>query len=151
MGPYLIVSQYQSAFFNSKLLFFSRRTISEQLCVLGISNYRLSHDWITAGLQRNVQEKSSIPRMDHPFCNGVDSAHLGVLLSKASINVYKIYSTYPIYRNYTRESASAPGFHLINIHEKSYPAHIWLYIFCGILDSMWQTTGMWILDGCDLY
>lgn len=48
-------------------------------------------------------------------------------------------------KTYTRESASAPGFPLIDIHDKSYPAHIWLYIFCGLLDSMWQTTAYWMM------
>jgi hypothetical protein len=44
--------------------------------------------------------------------------------------------------DYTRESVTTEGFKLINIHDNSYPAHVWLYIFCGLMDSMWQTAGM---------
>lgn len=48
-------------------------------------------------------------------------------------------------RTYTRESAASSDFRLINIHDKSYPAHIWLYIFFGLTDSMWQTTAYWMM------
>jgi hypothetical protein len=33
----------------------------------------------------------------------------------------------------------------IDIHTHDYAAKIWLYIFCGLLDSMWQTTAYWIM------
>ena len=46
-------------------------------------------------------------------------------------------------RGYTRESIMlAPR---IDIHDSSYPSHLWLYIFCGLLDSMWQTTAYWFM------
>ncbi|KIM34051.1 hypothetical protein M408DRAFT_325579 [Serendipita vermifera MAFF 305830] len=48
-------------------------------------------------------------------------------------------------RDYSRESVAAEGFQLINIHDSSYPAHIWLYIFCGLMDSMWQTAAYWMI------
>ncbi|CAG8616291.1 15059_t:CDS:2 [Acaulospora colombiana] len=96
------------------MYFVSRRTISEQLRLLGISNHWLSHYWLATRLKGALQKESSIPRVDHPLRHDL--------------------------RTYTRESASAPGFPLIDIHDKSYPAHVWLYIFCGLLDSMWQTT-----------
>lgn len=50
-----------------------------------------------------------------------------------------------VIRDYTRELVVADGFKLINIHDSSYPAHIWLYIFCGLMDSMWQTAGTCLL------
>ena len=33
----------------------------------------------------------------------------------------------------------------IDIHEGAYVAHMWLYIFCGLLDAMWQTTAYWFM------
>lgn len=47
-------------------------------------------------------------------------------------------------RTYTRESV-LPPFVTMDITDKAYPAHIWLYIFCGLLDSMWQTTAYWMM------
>ncbi|KZT09028.1 MFS general substrate transporter [Laetiporus sulphureus 93-53] len=33
----------------------------------------------------------------------------------------------------------------IDIYERKYVGRIWLYIFCGMLDAMWQTTAYWIM------
>jgi hypothetical protein len=33
----------------------------------------------------------------------------------------------------------------MDIYSKAYPAHIWLYIFCGLLDAMWQITAYWMM------
>lgn len=44
-------------------------------------------------------------------------------------------------RGYTRETIGDK----IDIHEKAYPAHLCLYIACGLLDSMWQTTAYWFM------
>ncbi|KAI1790501.1 MFS general substrate transporter [Ganoderma leucocontextum] len=44
-------------------------------------------------------------------------------------------------KGYTRETIA----HKIDIHEKAYPSHLWLYIACGLLDSMWQTTAYWFM------
>ena len=33
----------------------------------------------------------------------------------------------------------------MDIYDKAYPAHVFLYIFCGLLDSMWQTTAYWMM------
>ncbi|KAI0757538.1 MFS general substrate transporter [Daedaleopsis nitida] len=46
-------------------------------------------------------------------------------------------------KGYTRESIMAAP--RIDIHDSSYPSHLWLYIFCGLLDSMWQTTAYWFM------
>ena len=33
----------------------------------------------------------------------------------------------------------------MDIYDKGYPAHLFLYVFCGLLDSMWQTTAYWMM------
>lgn len=33
----------------------------------------------------------------------------------------------------------------MDISDKAYPSRIWLYIFCGLLDAMWQTTVYWLM------
>ena len=33
----------------------------------------------------------------------------------------------------------------IDISSNGYAGHVWLYIFCGLLDSMWQTTAYWLM------
>lgn len=49
-------------------------------------------------------------------------------------------------RTYTRESVTAAsGFVTMDLHDKGYAAKIWLYIFCGLLDAMWQTTAYWMM------
>ena len=49
-------------------------------------------------------------------------------------------------RGYTRESVD-PKLHpdKIDIHEGPYVSRMWLYIFCGLLDAMWQTTAYWFM------
>ena len=44
-------------------------------------------------------------------------------------------------RDYTRATTQDK----IDIHESPYVSHLWLYIFCGLLDSMWQTTAYWFM------
>ena len=41
--------------------------------------------------------------------------------------------------------AAGSGYVAIDLHDMSYPAHIWFYIFCGLLDAMWQTTAYWMM------
>ncbi|KAH7928792.1 hypothetical protein BV22DRAFT_1004081 [Leucogyrophana mollusca] len=45
-------------------------------------------------------------------------------------------------RTYTR--ATAPAI-MMDINDKAYPAHVWLMIFYGFLDSMWQTYAYWLM------
>jgi hypothetical protein len=33
----------------------------------------------------------------------------------------------------------------MDISHKGYTPHLFLYIFCGLLDSMWQTTAYWMM------
>jgi len=48
-------------------------------------------------------------------------------------------------KTYTRAEETAPGAYKIDIMDKNYPAHIWLMIFYGFLDSMWQTYAYWLM------
>ncbi|KAF8845640.1 MFS general substrate transporter [Paxillus ammoniavirescens] len=47
-------------------------------------------------------------------------------------------------RTYTRASIP-PQASKMDLSDPAYPAHVWLYIFCGLLDAMWQTFVYWIL------
>ncbi|KAI0005286.1 MFS general substrate transporter [Russula compacta] len=47
-------------------------------------------------------------------------------------------------RTYTRQSIP-PDASKMDIYDKGYAAHVFLYIFCGLLDSMWQTTAYWMM------
>ncbi|KAI0075905.1 MFS general substrate transporter [Panus rudis PR-1116 ss-1] len=47
-------------------------------------------------------------------------------------------------RNYTRKSVAATPTK-IDISDKAYIGRLWLYIFCGLLDAMWQTTVYWLM------
>jgi hypothetical protein len=40
---------------------------------------------------------------------------------------------------------SAKTYVPIDFTDSGYPARIWLYIFCGLLDAMWQTTAYWLM------
>lgn len=47
-------------------------------------------------------------------------------------------------RTYTRESIP-PNASKMDIYHEGYTSHAILYIFCGLLDSMWQTTAYWMM------
>jgi len=47
-------------------------------------------------------------------------------------------------RRYTRETL-AQDQHRIDIYERQYVGRVFLYISCGILDAVWQTTSYWIM------
>jgi len=47
-------------------------------------------------------------------------------------------------KNYTRASTPDDGAKM-DIHDHGYAGRIWLYIFCGLLDAMWQTSAYWIM------
>lgn len=47
-------------------------------------------------------------------------------------------------RTYTRQSMP-PDASKMDIYDKGYTAHLFLYVFCGLLDSMWQTTAYWMM------
>ena len=37
------------------------------------------------------------------------------------------------------------GYHKLDIYDRGYIGRIWLYILCGVLDAMWQTTAYWVM------
>jgi heme/copper-type cytochrome/quinol oxidase subunit 3 len=47
-------------------------------------------------------------------------------------------------KQYTRASIP-PDSEKLDIFGPGYTAKLWLYIFCGLLDAMWQTTAYWIM------
>ncbi|KAH7886219.1 MFS general substrate transporter [Phlebopus sp. FC_14] len=47
-------------------------------------------------------------------------------------------------RTYTRQSVAATQ-QKMDIDDAGYAARIWLMIFCGLLDAMWQTTAYWLM------
>ncbi|KAG6329845.1 hypothetical protein ID866_9246 [Astraeus odoratus] len=47
-------------------------------------------------------------------------------------------------KTYTRESIKNIT-RKIDIYDQGYPAHVWLMIFCGLFDAMWQTTAYWLM------
>ncbi|KIN97720.1 hypothetical protein M404DRAFT_888190 [Pisolithus tinctorius Marx 270] len=70
-------------------------------------------------------------------------AFLGWVIVFPLVFVVNIWS-YFYQKTYTRASeANNPN--KIDIYDSSFPAHIWLMIFCGFLDSMWQTYAYWLM------
>lgn len=47
-------------------------------------------------------------------------------------------------RNYTRESIPEDS-QKIDIYDAAYVGRIFLYMFFGMLDAMWQTTAYWMM------
>ena len=52
---------------------------------------------------------------------------------------------YYSHRNYTRETVQSSSFHKIDIFDHEYLGRVFLYVCCGLLDSMWQTTAYWLM------
>ncbi|KAG1855577.1 MFS general substrate transporter [Suillus subluteus] len=48
-------------------------------------------------------------------------------------------------KTYTRLGEAAQGAYKIDIYDSNYAAHVWLMIFYGFLDSMWQTYAYWLM------
>ncbi|KAG1832618.1 major facilitator superfamily domain-containing protein [Suillus subalutaceus] len=48
-------------------------------------------------------------------------------------------------KTYTRTEELAEGAYKIDIYDSNYAAHVWLMIFYGFLDSMWQTYAYWLM------
>ena len=44
-------------------------------------------------------------------------------------------------KQYTRETATAD----LDIYDHGYAGRVMFYIFCGLLDAMWQTTSYWLM------
>ncbi|KAH7922668.1 MFS general substrate transporter [Leucogyrophana mollusca] len=51
---------------------------------------------------------------------------------------------YSYQRTYTRQSIPADA-QKMDIYDPEYPAHVWLMIFYGLFDALWQTTEMWLI------
>ncbi|KAG5222431.1 major facilitator superfamily domain-containing protein [Salix suchowensis] len=86
--------------------------------------------------------------LGRPPRHGVRSAYLGIFLPKVSshprpIKNDSVNEEVCHTRNYTRESLPLDAVKM-DIHDHGYAGRIWLYIFCGLLDAMWQTTAYWV-------
>lgn len=73
----------------------------------------------------------------------------GYFYQKWAKSLHK-YITNPGIREYNRSTYSngtlgSIGKPRIDIHDKEYVGRIWFYIFCGLLDAMWQTTSYWLM------
>ncbi|KAL0950519.1 hypothetical protein HGRIS_007328 [Hohenbuehelia grisea] len=47
-------------------------------------------------------------------------------------------------RDYTRATFGEDDPRM-DIYDSKYPSRVWLYIFCGLLDAMWQTATYWLM------
>ncbi|CAL1696847.1 unnamed protein product [Somion occarium] len=70
-------------------------------------------------------------------------AYMGWLILLIMVLVVHIWA-YFYQVQYTRETVKATTVK-IDIHDKPYVGHVWLYIFCGLLDAMWQTNVYWLM------
>jgi len=48
-------------------------------------------------------------------------------------------------KQYTRASLPPDSSNKLDIFDHRYTPRMWLYIFCGLLDAMWQTTAYWLI------
>ncbi|KAH0832334.1 MFS general substrate transporter [Lanmaoa asiatica] len=69
-------------------------------------------------------------------------AFVGWALVFAMVFVVHIWA-YFYQRTYTRQSILSAT--KIDIYSNDFPAHVWLMIFYGLLDSMWQTYAYWLM------
>lgn len=78
--------------------------------------------------------------MDHCIRHGLCRPHLGLLLSEVSPSYIPYLAIPDPRRTYTRVNPPK-----MDIYDSAYPAHVWLMIFYGFLDSMWQTYAYWLM------
>ncbi|KAH0839630.1 major facilitator superfamily domain-containing protein [Lanmaoa asiatica] len=67
-------------------------------------------------------------------------AFAGLIIVSAMVFAVHIWA-YMYQKAYTRATLPAK----MDFTSSGYPAHVWLYIFCGFLDAMWQTFVYWLL------
>jgi hypothetical protein len=99
-------------------------------------------------------DKKDIARRVRAFCGWavlfvmVFIVHIWGYVYQRSAKIHRLGSGILIVlfnvRTYTRASIPTDASKM-DIRDKAYPVHIWLYIFCGILDAMWQTTAYWVM------
>ncbi|KAK0456962.1 hypothetical protein EV421DRAFT_2013949 [Armillaria borealis] len=76
----------------------------------------------------------------------IGSILIDLLLDRKSISRrIRAYTGWTVlFLMYTRESV-APETEKMDIYDHGYAGRVWFYIFCGILDAMWQTTAYWLM------
>jgi len=70
-------------------------------------------------------------------------AFAGWVILFAMVFIVHIWA-YEYQKTYTRQSIP-PDAQKMDIYDPAYPAHVWLMIFYGLLDAMWQTTAFWLI------
>ncbi|KAH7905560.1 hypothetical protein BJ138DRAFT_1017545, partial [Hygrophoropsis aurantiaca] len=97
--------------------------------------YWLSQIFGSLGIGLLILDQSRFKRRFRAF------AGWAVLLSLVFVvNIW----AYFYQRTYTRQSISLMTSKM-DIYAPEYPAHVWLMIFCGLLDSAWQTAAYWLM------
>ncbi|KAK0245148.1 hypothetical protein EDD85DRAFT_7261 [Armillaria nabsnona] len=49
------------------------------------------------------------------------------------------------YQNQCTRESVAPETEKVDIYDHGYASRVWFYIFCGILDAIWQTMAYWLM------
>ncbi|KAF9246914.1 major facilitator superfamily domain-containing protein [Melanogaster broomeanus] len=81
--------------------------------------------------------------LDHTKLRRRVRALVGWVVILAMVFIVHIWA-YFYQKTYTRATAPVNASKM-DISNSAFPAHVWLYIFCGLLDSMWQTFVYWLL------
>jgi len=108
----------------------------------------------------NIRARS-LNNLVYWLCQIVGSISIGFLLDQRSISrrvrafsgwtvllvmVFIVHIWAFFYqKQYTRASLPPDSNNKLDIFDRGYTARIWLYIFCGLLDAMWQTTAYWLM------
>lgn len=79
-------------------------------------------------------------------CHGFYRTHLGISNSdvRLALPAFLSVNSQHLFSDYTRNS-NLPDAEKIDIFSPGYGVKIVFYIFCGFLDSMWQTGVYWLI------
>jgi len=82
--------------------------------------------------------------LDRPQFRRRTRAFAGWTIVTVMVFVVHIWA-YMYQKDYTRAIVAPITFTKIDFSSSAYASHSWLYIFCGLLDAMWQTFVYWLL------
>jgi hypothetical protein len=84
--------------------------------------------------------------MGYPHGHGLGGPYLGLHVPEVCSlwDIHLLYHSPLFTRSYTRQSVPDTSVKM-DIYSHGYAGYILLYIFCGFLDAMWQTTAYWIM------
>lgn len=81
--------------------------------------------------------------LDQAGCQRRSRAFAGWAILFAMVFIVNAWG-YSYQKTYTRESVALLT-QKMDIHDHGYLGHVWLMIFCGLFDAMWQTTAYWLM------